>query len=139
MAICQKSLEVLPLFSRSACDTLICINVHHAPVFFSGDQVCVVPILSGEGVELVIGSRADTGVSSYPQLDVLLLFSSLYRNNSALLFLQGHTSIGQLLFLHVSSPPYSNKHYHTFAPIAITKCNENQGNRMISTPSCTER
>lgn len=63
-AICQEPLEVLTLFSRCPSNTLICVYVNHSPVFLAGDQVTVVTVLGGEGVELVIRGGADTAYAA---------------------------------------------------------------------------
>lgn len=84
-AVCKESLEILSLFSRCAGDALVGVYVHHAPIFLAGDQAGVVRILCGEGVELVIRSRTDTGVGSDSQFHVLWLFRILLGYDGKLL------------------------------------------------------
>lgn len=96
--------------------------VYHSPVFLAGDQVTVVTVLGGEGVELVIRGGADTGVCRNPQFCVLGLFSCLNGDDPVLLFPKRHAAVGHQLLCHVSSPPFlQHKQYHNTFEIAIEK------------------
>ena len=61
-AVRHHALEVLPLCGGGAGDALVGVDIHHAPLSLAGDQLGVVAVLRREGVELVIGVRADTGI-----------------------------------------------------------------------------
>ena len=54
-AVRHHSLEVIPLGHRSSCDSLVRIDVNHAPFGLARDQLRVVAVLSGKGIELILG------------------------------------------------------------------------------------
>ena len=53
-AVRQQALEVIPLLCRGAGDSLVCVYVHKLPLRVCGDELCVVGVLGGEGVELIL-------------------------------------------------------------------------------------
>ena len=54
-AVSQEPLKIASFFCRSSCDALIRVNVHHAPILLAGNQGGVVAVLSGKGIELILG------------------------------------------------------------------------------------
>ena len=103
-AVRHHALEVLPLCGGGAGDALVGVDIHHAPLSLAGDQLGVVAVLRREGVELVIGVRADTGISRYPQLRILRLLRRLDLDDAGLRC-QCRCAVCQMLFRHACSPP----------------------------------
>ena len=54
-AIRHHPLEVIPLGHRSSCDSLVRIDVNHAPFGLTRDQLRVVAVLGRKGIELILG------------------------------------------------------------------------------------
>lgn len=74
LAVGEEALKVLALVRRRAGDAPVSVDVDQLPVRVLMDQGGVVSVLSGEGVELVLGVRADAAVGRYPELSGFRLF-----------------------------------------------------------------
>ena len=103
-AVRHHALEILPLCGGGAGDALVGVDIHHAPFSLAGDQLGVVAVLRREGVELVIGVRADTSIGRYPQLRIPRLLRRLNLDDAGLRC-QCHCAVCQMLFCHACSPP----------------------------------
>ena len=53
-AVCQQPLEVVPLLRRGAGDPLVRVHVHELPLRVGSDELRVVGVLGGKGVELIL-------------------------------------------------------------------------------------
>ena len=60
-------MEIIPFLRRGPGDPLIRIYIHELPFRVADDELCVVGILRGKGMELVVGIGTDAGVSSHAQ------------------------------------------------------------------------
>ena len=103
-AVRHHTLEILPLCGGGAGDALVGVDIHHAPLGLAGDQLGVVAVLRREGVELVIGVRADAGIGRYPQLRIPRLLRRLDLDDAGLRC-QRRCAVCQMLFRHACSPP----------------------------------
>ena len=67
-AVSQHPLEVIPLFSGGAGNTLVGINLGQFPMIMGIDIVIIMILLCRKAVELAIGVRTDTAIGRNPQV-----------------------------------------------------------------------
>ena len=53
-AVRQETLKVVPLFRGGPGDPLVGVHIHEFPVWVAGDQLRIVSVLGGEGVQLIL-------------------------------------------------------------------------------------
>ena len=115
-AIGKHTLKLLALLCGCTGDTLIGIDICHRPVLTTGDEVGIVSGLRHEGIQLVAGIRADTGIGSHTEF---LEFRLLDRVNHDNFFLLKCEAAFRFMSTHAVHLLISNKQYHNVFSIAI--------------------